>query len=257
MKTKHLLAVLVAIAVVVAPMVVTADTFIRQATHQDAMKMGPQTIPATDDTTETWLGVGKTRTQTAKGTVIIDGEKGMIYMIDDDKKTYSEIPAADLGNLEKMMGMEGMEEEEKAMMKQQMQAMMAMMQVSMTVTPTEETMEIKGWKCKKYLMDMSMGMAAVKSEAWVTKDVELDWSALWKLTNVMTLMMPGAEKVIEEAKKMEGIPVLSKGTATVMGQQVNSTTEVLEITTKDAPAGTYNLPEGYKKEDFSFGPGMN
>ena len=51
-------------------------------------------------------------------------------------------------------------------------------------------------------------------------------------------------------------PVKTTGSANIMGKELKTTSEVLEVATKDAPAGTYALPEGYAKKDFEFGAGM-
>ena len=252
MKTRMILSVLIAIATMAISSAVSADTYIVHTSHQDAM----MNVEAQDDTSVTWMGDGVSRTDVNEQSIIINKSIGSLYMVDHSKKEYYEIPLADLGNFEKLMGMGDMDEDEAAAMRQQMQAMMSMMKVDLTVTPTEETSEIKGWKCKKYVMDMKMGMANIKSEAWVTQDVKVDWATFQNTANMMMLMMPGADKVMEEFKKVDGLPVVTTGVANVMGKEIKTTSEVLKVETKDAPAGTYDLPKGYKKEDFDMSAGM-
>jgi hypothetical protein len=48
-------------------------------------------------------------------------------------------------------------------------------------------------------------------------------------------------------KKIKGVVVYQVGKTKVMGADVASTTEVIECVNKDAPAGTYEVPAGYKK----------
>ena len=252
MKARQLLMPLIGVLLFSLPANLLADTLIRQATHQDGM----MTVPASDDTTTTWMGDGVTRSDAGDQSIIIDTKAGMMYMLNNDEKWYMEIPLEDLGNIEKMIGLDEMDPDQAATVKQQLQAMKGMMQVNLTITPTDETSKIKDWNCKKYLMDMKMGMANVKSEAWVTKDIDADWSDFWKTTNAMMFQMPGAEQVMEEAKKMDGLPVKTVGTAQVMGKEMKMTSEVIEVATKNAPEGTYSLPKDYKKKEYELGAGM-
>jgi len=58
------------------------------------------------------------------------------------------------------------------------------------------------------------------------------------------------ENAVDELKKIEGFQIKSVTTMSVMGQEMTSTQEVLEIGRKNAPAGTYTLPSGYEKTDM-------
>ena len=59
--------------------------------------------------------------------------------------------------------------------------------------------------------------------------------------------MPGFENILKELKKINGVIVYQVAKTKAMGSEVGSTTEVLECGEKDSPAGTYDLPAGYKK----------
>jgi hypothetical protein len=54
------------------------------------------------------------------------------------------------------------------------------------------------------------------------------------------------EEALAEQKKIEG---LMMGSATVMMNIISSSDEVVEITSKAAPAETYAVPAGYKLRD--------
>ncbi len=58
-------------------------------------------------------------------------------------------------------------------------------------------------------------------------------------------------------KKIDGYWVSSETTANMMGMNIRTTTEVLEIAQKDAPAGTFDVPEGYTKQDKLSMQGMS
>jgi hypothetical protein len=230
---------------------VLADTFIKQASHTDGFQMQGQNMQARDDTVSMWLTENMACNTSSEGSMIIRSDKDMLYMVDHENKKYSEMPLSSLGDMKKMMGLDKMGAEEAKMMEQQMQGMMAMMQISGTVTPTEETKKIKDYNCKKYIGDIKMGMAGAKTDYWVSKDVKMNYDAFKTLNLAQMLFMPGADKLIEEMKKMDGFVVYAEGTMNMMGTNVKTTIDLLEIAEKDAPEGTYEVPEGYKKEEFN------
>jgi hypothetical protein len=63
----------------------------------------------------------------------------------------------------------------------------------------------------------------------------------------MMASQPGFDKIIAEMKKIKGVVVSQTGTVSVMGNDVTTTTQLLECEDKAAPAGTYELPAGYTK----------
>ncbi|MFZ5981157.1 MAG: DUF4412 domain-containing protein [Candidatus Zixiibacteriota bacterium] len=241
---------IIILAIMALAITAGADTFIKQATHQDGFQMQGQTMEPRDDTTITWLSQDKARSDSKEGTIIWRSDIDMVYMIDHEKKAYNEMPLSKFGDLKAMLGMDELSEEEAAMMEQQMAPMMAMMQMSATVTPTEETKKIGDYNCKKYDVDMKMGMINMKSAFWVSKDFDMDYSAFKKLNLAQMLFMPGADQVIKEFEKMDGFMVLSEGEVNMMGTSVKNTTQVLEVVEKDAPEGHFDVPKDYKKEKF-------
>jgi hypothetical protein len=246
-----------AVMALVAPSLVHADTFIKSTNHTDAMKMGPQTTPAVDDTSTTWMGDNVAVMSSGEATsMIIDGKTGIVYMVDHEAKSYTEMPMDALGDLEKMMVGSGRDKAEAAMYGQQMQAMMAAMKMSAKVTATEETKEIRGWDCTKYVVEIKMGMGGMTNNTWVTKDVDIDYAMFSRLMSAPMSQMPGFQELMTEMEKMDGIPVLVEGSMNMMGTEVKSKQEVLEIETKDAPDGVYDIPKDYKKVTFEPKMGM-
>jgi hypothetical protein len=241
----------------VLPGVVLADTMIKQTTSVDAFEMMGQKVPARADTSATWLAKGKARMdQGDTATVIMLMEKNVLYMIDHNKKSYAEMPLDALGDMEKMMGIDESDEEAKAQL-EMMKGMMSMMQMKVTVKPTEETQKIRDWDCTKYLVSTKMGMGSVESEIWATEDAKVDFDMFLEISQSFKAMFPGYKEAVEEMKKVKGIAVKTDATVDMMGAKVHSMTEVIEIAEKNAPAGTFAVPEGYEKTEGTPGmPGM-
>jgi hypothetical protein len=86
------------------------------------------------------------------------------------------------------------------------------------------------------------------SDVWATEDIKVDNELYTTLIYSMMPKTPGLEEMIKEMKKVKGFTVLSTGTTSVMGTDVKNTQELLEVSEKPAPAGIYDVPEGYKKK---------
>jgi hypothetical protein len=175
-------------------------------------------------------------------------------MIDHNKMQYSEMPLDFDKMFEEAAGAQAAEDPEKAeamkkmpgFMKKMMKGVMGNM--SAKVTETGETKKIGSWNCRKYLVEMDMGMAGKSNaETWATEDLKIDYTKAFTAANAMMASMPGFEKIVQEMKKIKGVVVLQTSTVTMMGADVTSTTELLEATEKAAPAGNYDVPAGYKK----------
>jgi len=234
------------------PMLVNADTMIKQVGERGAFEAMGQKNPATTDTSTIWLGEGKSAmNQGDTAAVVMLYDKNVIYMIDHAKKSYAEVPLDALGDMEKMMG--GGEEAKKKM--EAMKPMMEMMKMKATVTPTEETMKIGDWNCKKYNVKISMGMGGADMEIWATEDAKVDYDKVAELTNSFKGVLPGYDEFVTEMKKVKGLAIKTVHTVNMMNVEIKSTNEIVEIKEMDAPAGTYSLPEGYKKTDMMM-PGM-
>ena len=57
------------------------------------------------------------------------------------------------------------------------------------------------------------------------------------------------DQSIQELSKIDGFWIKSETSINMMGSDINSYQEVVEISQKEAPDGTYIVPEGFKKQD--------
>ncbi len=223
------------------PVQAKADFYIKKIKHTDAVTIMGQTQPAKDEEGATWMAEDKMREDegTSKTTIIrFDLKK--IFVIDHEKKEYSEI---DLPiDLEKALPPEAKQ-------------MMQMMQVTPKVTATDETQKIKEWNCKKYLVEIAISMMGMnmpmKMEMWVTKDLGIDLKLYEKFYYELISLQPMFKGFTEEFKKIEGYPVLTLFSMSMMGSETKYREEVVSAEKKDAPAGTYDQPQGYSKTAYN------
>jgi hypothetical protein len=213
-----------------AAITVSADNYLVQKKHTDAFKMMGQTVPAKDEQSVMWSSSDKMCLNPDKDTVsVIRLDKKVLWVIYKKNKKYSEL---DLDALAAMADVPGMGN---------------MMNVSATVTPTTETKQIGKWNCTKYQISSTMPMTTIETVSWNSTDIKVDYDAYTKMKNFASAVMPGFGEMIKEFQKIKGFPVFTESVSKIMGNEVKSSEELIEISEKAAPAGIYDIPSGFKK----------
>lgn len=254
-RTLYVLALSILVGVVLTAAQARADIYMKQKTHTGAMKVMGQSQPEKDTTMVTWLGPNKARMDQEDGTSsILLADKKVLYLINHNKKQYSEMPLDFDKMIEQATAGAAGEDPEKAkamekmpgFMKNMMKGVMGSM--SAKVTETDETKTIGNYHCRKYLIEMTMAMGIeTKAEAWATRDIDIDYTRAFTAANAMMASQPGFEKIVQEMRKIKGVVVYQTATTKMMGSEMASTTELIEAGEKPAPAGSYDIPAGYKK----------
>ncbi len=228
-----------------------ADSYFKQVAHADAFEVMGQKQPETNDTTIIWLGDGRSSSTTGADQAMLylaGGEK--MIVIDHSRKTYSEIPLNMLAEGDDDSG--EMDETQQAMA--MARAMMGQMEV--TVTPTEEEAKIGEWTAKKYDVAITLAIMKVDQEIWATDAIEIEVDLYNAMRDGMMARMPGFNDLLEAMKQVKGVPVKTVSTIHAMGQNLTTTTTLIEYDQKDAPDAIYDIPEGYKKVALETGMGM-
>jgi hypothetical protein len=233
-------AILIIIALAFSPTLAKADHLIKGKKHTDAFSMMGQSQPEKNEDMTTWLGNNKMRQDVGEVTTIIRLDNNKMYIINHADKTYSEI---DLPfNLDEVMP-------------ENAKQMLDAMDISSSITDTGDTQTINNWNCKKYLVEISVSMMGmdmpIKMDMWTSKDLGVDLNQFKKLYTETLAANPMFQDLIQEFDKMDGYPVLTEFSMDVMGAQQKYSEEVTSVEKTDAPAGTYELPEGYTKTAFN------
>lgn len=230
---KRILAAL--LIVLAASPAFAADVLVRIKTHSDPMAVGGQSQPARDAVAEQWYGPGKTAQTSGDGGFIVDLAKNAVYMVNHRTKSY--VPMTIPIDIVKILPPE-------------VAAQAPMMQMTATVTPTSETKKVGSWTCTGYDVALTMMGMPMAMRVWASTDVPatlLEFSA-----KVMPVFLQGQMRLtdasMKEFAKIKGFQVATELTANVMGAQMRTTTEVLEIVEKPAPAGTFEPPAGYTQK---------
>jgi len=232
-----------------------ADVYMKQKMHTSAFKMMGQSQPEKDEIMTFWFGGTAARSdmEAGKTSSILLPDRKLIVMIDHNKREYSEMSLDFEKLFDEAAAAEAAQDPETAEAMKKMPGFMknmmkgAMGSLSAKVTETGETKKIGDYDCRKYLIEMSMMGSETKAESWATEDIKIDYAKAFAMSNAMMASMPGFEKVMQEMKKVKGVVVYQAATVKMMGSEMTSTTELVEAADKDAPAGTYEVPAGYKK----------
>ncbi len=259
MNRKNLVLLLMVVAALSALTgLATADTYMRQATHTDAFQMGNQQQPAKDDTATIWIGKERMCLLQSDGnSVILDAKTQTVYLIDNATKSYA---VHDINQIAKMtkdlMDTTSIANDTSAAAQQKRAALAMISAITVTVTPSEETKKIRNWNTKKYLVEINMPVMNTKAEMWTTTDFNIDYDMYSLLNNAFKVEMPGFGSVMEQMKKVKGVPVSSVAQVSFMGMNMKATSELLQAEDKAAPAGTFEVPAGYKKVESLSSGGM-
>ena len=220
----------------------TADVFMKNRQHTDAMQIMGQNQPAEDVVETIWLTEKGYRSDNSKNSVILRLNPKKMLMIDHSDKTFMEMPL----DMNKMMS-------QKAEGQAALQGMMKnMMKIEVTVTATGEKKKIGTWKCKKYIMTMKTFMGDINNEIWATEDLTVDKDLYARMGASMMAGMPGMQAsmadMTRELKKIKGVRVYTTVTQEMMGQKIRHTTALLEFKKGSAPAGLFKTPAGYQQK---------
>jgi len=224
-----------------------ADYLIKQETKTDPI-MGQ---PAKTELQELWVGDGVYANFQKKQITIINSKNNVMFVVYPSKKTFVEMKLP--LDITKYM---------PAAMKGMIESTLKSMTVKVSANGKNE--KVGNWNTKGYtaVMTMStMGMQMkMNMDIAASTDVPFDWKKISAefMGNMMMASGQMSSKVINEMKKIEGYIVKMTMTMNMMGMNIKVRTNVLSITKKDAPAGTYTVPAGYKKVDTlaAKGPGM-
>jgi len=231
-----------------------ADAYIKNVTETEAMQLGGQTRPASSDTTEIWVSPSRAAMVMGGGQkFIVDAKKQTLCFVRADQKVYAEIPAGALGKmLDSTAAAAAAADPAADSLRQKLGGLMGNM--TYTVQRTDSTRKIDQWNTRKFIITMTLGMGAtVTSEAWATTDAKIDWSMYRALMLQAMAFLPNAGDMYKEGMKIEGIAVLVNVSTAMMGMEMKSVQRLLAFEeNKPAPAGVYDIPEDYRKENSPY-----
>jgi len=221
-----------ALAVLSVP--VRADLVLTRKTHNAAYTMPDGEVPARDSTTVVWVGKDRLR--------VDDGERIIVVRLDTQKLHV-------LDPLTKTAATTDLPVDLAALTPPDMAKLLADMGKSMKITSdtTTETRKIQGWDATKSVVRVG---ANATITVWTTNDLPLERANYDQLVGHAMSIRPGGAQVSTEMRKLGGVSVLTEREQTSNGVTMRSRDEIVSAETKDAPAGTYEVPADYTAKPF-------
>jgi hypothetical protein len=215
-----------------------SETVVNLKYHSDPIQMMGQSIPAKDEVHSYWFGSEGVRFDQGESTVITNLDQKKFFMVSHPDKTYS------------LLGLpidlkKSLPPETAAMMDQMLQ----MMGATTKITPLEKTGNFAGYSCKYYRVEVGMPMMTTVMDQCLSNKLPIELSRYRELVITQGQIFPNAKWMIEFAK-LEGFPIRTESSVTMMGKTFSSWSELIGVEEKPAPPGLYLPPAGYKEIPF-------
>lgn len=237
MKYRYVLSVLtwIVIFTICFPVSLNADFVITKTKRTIETSSNGSDQKTNSENGTTWISKNKMRQDDGATTsVIIRLDKNKVFILNHLEKTYSELALPI--KLEENLTPEA-------------EQIIRMMKIASTVAETHETRVIKGWKCQKFLADMSISMMGMdmpmRMEIWTSKETGINLKSFREFYEVLLAINPFTKDLVKEFRKIVGYPVLTEISMLVKGIETKSQEEVLTVEESKAPRDTYELPAEY------------
>jgi hypothetical protein len=228
------------LAVLILPAAtVHADTYVKQHSHTDEYYFGGQVSPALDSENEMWLGDMKMMYATEQRIIIVDKNANTLVFANKTDSTYAET---------------ALPLEWANFVPEDFAGRLQMFETVGTVEATGETRMIEGFNCTAYKINAYIPYQGIKYNEldimlWVTKDIPHATATFNAISRDIFKLRNYKEDFIAELMKIEGMQILEETTHYQQGMSYTSSETAVEVSEKDAPAGTYTLPDWFKKKE--------
>ncbi|MGB9764275.1 MAG: hypothetical protein ACPLZD_02840 [Candidatus Saccharicenans sp.] len=215
----------------------SADVYIKTRVNTDPINAMGQSIPAKETIVEEWVSDNYYLRTGENFSYLFDLKKNLFYLIIQRTKSYIEItPPVDFVSL---------------LPPDLTQMAQALQQMTISVSPTGENKVINNIKCHGYKLDMTIMMYPIEMSIWASEELPVDLKTyLNKIQpEILKMHLQASGQAVAEIQKIKGLWIAYETRAQMMGVEVNSRAEVLELSKKPAPAGIYTIPAGFTKKN--------
>lgn len=231
-----------------ASIVLACSTAAALAGAEDLTVVSRVTPAKGSPTTATqYLAASKVRSSDGNFDTIIDLESGRITQIDHKKKTYFDTSFAEMrahfAQLEEILA------------SNPMLSRMIGQATEVKVEKLTGTREIAGYACQEYHLTIG---ESLEFTVWTTPDLKPPgeyYDAQKMLYAAMGPLATRFEKMFDEMKKIGGFALSTKIDTRILGMNVNTVTEAVEVRKGALPADAFAPPAGYKQKKSPYGEG--
>jgi hypothetical protein len=236
-----LVSVCLGLTVTAAPQFFKSDLTLHSTETSSSARGGDRTTTVT-----TYMSGGAFKRSSSDGNdTIIRLDEGKMVMVDNNKKTYSEVTFQEMQAVMDQAGAAAQNLPPEAAAA--MQKMMGGANTPVSVTKTGAGEPIAGYATEKYTVTGPMAM-----EVWAAPDLKVPP----QFYDAIKMRMPrnpmfDLGKLYDEMKKINGYPLKQTTSMTMMNVVSKSTMVVTAVDKAPIAKTTFDVPAGYKKVDFA------
>ncbi|MFP4418118.1 MAG: hypothetical protein ACOC4C_04645 [Fibrobacterota bacterium] len=223
-----------------------ADMRVQEIRKTEEHTMMGRTVPAKEESVTTWISQQTIRSKGAENDILIRSDDGAIFVIDHKKKEYRKMPD--------QMYTDSMKKQMEELPPGMADKMKQMMEMKVTIQPTNETATVNGWRSRKYTQTIETEMGTTVTQLWATKQVDIAPELMASFMTAFYKSGPMAQisgNMLSEMEKIDGFVVKSSTTTTIMGTQIESSSEVVDVKENaQPPEGIYELPQDYQQGEW-------
>lgn len=216
-----------------------ADVFIKQQEQKEAVYHHGNVDPATMTTFEIWIGDGKLSYKRKNIELLVDQEKGKACLVNHDTKTYAETSLP--------VHLDNIADEEYA-------PRLEMFRTQGELKTLDKKKKIGDRTCKlvevtTWILYEENRFNETVTEACLTTDLPFDLKKAQKMLKEIQGLNNFDEGFYKEVVALEGFLIEAVSTQYMEGTHIPSKLETLEMSIKEAPQGTYTIPENFTKKE--------
>jgi len=248
---------LIVILILFVSLFLGADVYTKSVERVKAFEVMGKKQKETMQMKEQWFGKNKFAQIGKDFSMIVDMDKENIYFILHDAKIYFEFPTDLEGD--KLLEFITFLSPKVA------EAIKSIKITDTKVNLRSETKKIANWDCTAFEFEMVLIIPAVnmmpkfKMKLWTTNDLPKNYEKYTEMGEFFIKSIIGmlnidenSQKEMDKLEAVDGFQIAAEITVEIFGTRIDVESQILEVTEKPAPAGTYSVPRGYTKKDIAF-----
>ncbi len=248
---------LIVIVILFVALFLSADVYTKSVERVKAFEMMGKKQQETIQMKDRWYGKNKYAEIGKDHSMIIDLDKGLMYLALHEPRIYFEIPTDIDGK--KLF------EFITSLSPKVAEAIKDIRITDAKVNLRSEKKKIANWDCTASEFEMVIIIPAInmmpkfKMKLWTTSDLPKDYEKFTEMGEFFMQSIIGMLNIDESSQKemakmesIEGFQVAADITVEIFGTRIEVESQSLEVTEKPAPPGTYSVPRGYTKQNIKF-----
>lgn len=213
----------------------SADSLLTVRTHVDAFEILGKKEAARDGEIRIWVGEAGARRDDGTSSAVLRPDRRKLYLIDHEDKTYNALDLpVDLARLT------------PAPQRPLLDQLIAATRVNVALAETAETRKLGSYDARRFNVSVSGPNGKIfDSTFWVSSGVP-GFEAANRVAASLAALSPGSADWAAKLERLPGFPVLQETTLELEGTKVKSKEELVSVETKNPPAGSYEIPQGYQ-----------